>query len=97
MSKTVKVESVEVARRAQATEECLDYALAGAVAYAGGVLTGFSLRVDNVGFLLTLRALFPAGHRVAHIGGMTITEAFLKAVREANADNLHWKVDIFRS
>lgn len=92
---TEKTET-KIARRAEALEECCDHSLAGMVAYAGGTLTGFSIKIGRVDTLLTVRALFPAGHMIAWVGGESIVEVLLKSVRLASADSLRWKADKYR-
>lgn len=83
-------------RRAESLEECLDYALKGAVAYSGGIMTGLSMRMGDSDYLLTLRADFPAGPMVTWVGGTNIVEIFLKAVRETNDGKLSWRIDKYR-
>lgn len=92
------VDSAKIAldRRPVAIEECLDYALLGAVAYCGGVMTGFSIKIGEVDILLTLRAEFPAGHMIAWVGGDSVVDIMLKAKRFASSEDLRWKADKYR-
>lgn len=89
-------DQVVVDRRPVAIEECLDYALLAAVAYSGGILTGFSVKIGEVDILLTLRARFPAGHMIAWVGGDSIADILLKAKRFASSEDLRWKDDKYR-
>lgn len=88
---------VEVSRRATKLEEVLDHGLAGSIAYQGGELTGFSLKIGNVDYLVTLRAYFPAGHRISWVGASSMTEVILKAERLAAGGLLDWLEDKYRS
>jgi len=95
-SKEEKSVQVEIGRRAVKLEEVLDHGLAGAIAYGGGELTGFSMKVGNVDYLVTLRAVFPAGHRISWVGAANMTEAILKAERLAVNGDLDWSQDKYR-
>lgn len=87
---------VEVGRRAEKITEVLDHGLAGSIAYQGGVLTGFSMRVGQVDFLITLRASFPGGHKIAWVGAENMTEVILKSERLAAGNALEWRNDKYR-
>jgi len=87
---------VDVSRRAAKLEEVLDHGLAGAIAYNGGELTGFSLKIGNVDYLVTLRAFFPAGHRISWVGANSMTEVILKAERLAAGGLLDWLEDKYK-
>lgn len=97
MSQKVKKEQrLPASRRASKVEEVLDHGLVGTLAYQGGELTGFSMKVGNVDYLLTLRAYFPAGHKVSHVGAANMTEVILKAERLAAEGRLDWSRDKYR-
>lgn len=78
-------------------EEALDHGLSGAVAYSGGELTGFSMKIGVSDYLLTIRALFPAGHMIGWVGGESMVEVLLKAVRMANVGEVRWHLDQYRN
>lgn len=86
----------ELGRRTIALEECLDHGLIAAVAYSGGEMNGMSFKMKQDDYLLTIRAEFPAGHMVCHVGGVTIADVLLKASRDGFEDNLHWTKDKYR-
>lgn len=97
MSKT-EDSSVDVVvdRRAKKLEEVLDHGLAGTIAYQGGEFTGFSMKVGNVDYLLTLRAHFPAGHLISWVGASGMAEVILKAERLAAEGRMEWQGDKYR-
>lgn len=86
----------ELGRRTIALEECLDHGLFAAVAYSGGEMTGMSFKCGEDDYLLTIRALFPAGHMVSHVGGVKIADVLLKASRDGFSDKLDWSKDKYR-
>lgn len=88
-------EEVRLEKRAKAIAKAVDYGLVGAVAHAGGVLTGFSVKLSEGDVLLTLRAHLPAGAQVAFVGSETLGGALLRAVKEGRSDNLRWRPDRF--
>lgn len=87
---------LDVSRRAGKLEEVLDHGLAGSIAYQGGELTGFSMKVGNADYLVTLRAYFPAGHRVSWVGAKSMTEVLLKSERLAASGQLDWGKDKYK-
>ncbi len=89
-------QSTELERRTVALEECLDHGLFAAVAYSGGEMTGMSFKCGEDDYLLTIRALFPAGHMVCHVGGVKIADVLLKASRDGFSDKLSWSKDRYR-
>lgn len=94
--KVVQPTQVPISRRAKKLEEVLDHGLAGSIAYQGGELTGFSMKIGNVDYLVTLRAYFPAGHRISWVGAESMTEVILKAERLAAEGGLQWKEDRYK-
>lgn len=66
-----------------------------AVGHAGGVLTGFSVKLGDYDTLMTLRAVFPAGSQIAFVGAEDLPGALAKATREAGSDRLRWRSDRF--
>ncbi|MCK5487930.1 MAG: hypothetical protein KAI86_17045 [Desulfobacterales bacterium] len=70
----------------------VEFELVGAIAHAGGVLVGLSVRYSEVDCLMTLRADLPAGRRIAFVGGASLADCFRRAVNEAYRDKLSWKV-----
>lgn len=91
-----KVELQTEVRRATKLEEVLDHGLSGKIAYSGGDLTGFSMKIGNSGYLLTLRARFPGGHMVSWVGAENMTEVILKSERLASQEALEWNKDKYR-
>lgn len=88
---------VETTRRAAKLEEVLDHGLSGSIAYQGGDLTGFSMKIGNVDYLVTLRASFPGGHKVSWVGASSMTEAILKCERLVVEGKLEWVPDKYKS
>lgn len=70
----------------------VEFELVGAIAHAGGMLVGLSVKYSEVDCLMTLRADLPAGRRIAFVGGATLADCFRRAVNEAYQDKLTWKV-----
>jgi hypothetical protein len=91
-----EVEGFKVSRRSEKLAEVLDHGLSGTIAYQGGELTGFSMKIGNVDFLITLRAYFPAGHRISWVGAASMVECILKAERLAAEGGLSWAKDKYR-
>jgi hypothetical protein len=73
----------------------LEFELVGSIAHAGGVLTGFSVKIGEGDVLMTLRAKLPGGRMVAFVGCPDIPSCFRKAVTEAYSDGLRWRADEF--
>lgn len=73
----------------------LEFELVGAIAHAGGILTGFSMKIGDSDVLMTLRA--EIGHRkmVSFVGCPDMSSCFRKAVTEAYHDGLQWREDQF--
>lgn len=97
VKQTVKLQEAPASRRAVALEELLDTGLAGAIAYAGAELTGFSMKVGAVDSLVTLRALFPAGHMIAWVGADSMAETLLKSVRLIKSSDIRWHPDRYKA
>lgn len=66
-----------------------------AVGHAGGVLTGFSIKLSDYETLCTLRAVFPAGSRIAFVGADDLPAVLAKSMRDAGSDRLQWRNDRF--
>lgn len=64
-----------------------------AVANAGGVLTGLSIKIEQMDVLVTVKAILPAGAMIAFVGAETLDHGLRKVVREAQRDQLRWKED----
>lgn len=75
----------------------IEFDLVKAVAHAGGVLNGYSVRCGGHDSLLTLRVTLAGKELVAFVGAGTEADAFRKAVREAYSDKLSWRPDKFRT
>lgn len=69
--------------------------LESSVAYAGAILTGFSMRLGEGETLMTLRVILAGRRQVSFVASGTMAQCFAKAVREAKSDRLRWKVDKF--
>lgn len=83
------------AKRHEAVLRTLEFGLEGAVGHAGGVLTGFSVKMDEWECLVTLRAVLDGKPCIAFVGSDTLISCLLKAEREAQRDNLTWRADKF--
>jgi hypothetical protein len=71
----------------------LNGGLEEAVSRAGGTLTGINVKMGEGDVLLILKAVFPAGAQVGFVGGETLPDVILKAVREAGRDQVKWRTD----
>lgn len=87
---------VTTTKKANKLEEVLLHGMMGSIAYAGGELSGFSMKIGQVDYLITLRARFPAGHMISWVGGENMVEVFLKAERLAASGELSWRQDRYR-
>lgn len=81
------------ARLDKLTLQACNGGLESAVARAGGVLQGLSIRVDEYEVLVTIKADFPAGPQVAFVGAEDVAGALRKGMREADRDTLQWRED----
>jgi len=75
------------------TLEACNGGLEAAVARAGGILRGLSIRIDEYEVLVTIKAEFPAGPQVAFVGSEDVGGAMRKGMREAARDALQWRTD----
>lgn len=93
---TLTMEEVRLQKQ-QARDKSLvaavEYELAGAIAHAGGDLTGLSVKFGELDCLLTLRAKITANNCVAFVGAPTLSDCFRKAVVDAFHDKLKWRKD----
>jgi hypothetical protein len=64
-----------------------------AIERSGGMLGGFSVKLNGGDCLLILKADFPAGSQISFVGANDFSEAIIKAVRLGNQDKLVWKAD----
>lgn len=76
-----------------AVYRAVDFELEGAVAHAGAVLTGFSVKLGDGEVLITLRASLAGRPQIAFVGSGDLPGCLLKVVREAMSDRLRWKDD----
>jgi len=83
------------ARRRQKAGKALDGGLESAVQRAGGELLGFSVKIGELDYLMTLRARFPAGRRVSFVGADSLVHLVPKVMVLAGNDELKWKEDKF--
>lgn len=80
----------------KALVRAVEFELQSAVALTGGVLTGFSVKIDEWQTLITLKAIVDDVPSVSFVGADSLTGCFLKAVREARSDKLAWREDKWR-
>lgn len=87
----------EVARNQVEREilAALEFELVGSIAHAGGVLTGFSMKVGDSDCLMTLRAEYGHKRMVAFVGCPDMSSCLRKAVTAAYSDGLKWREDAF--
>lgn len=74
----------------------LEFGLVGAIAHAGGVLTGFSVKIGDSDVLMTLRAVVAGRQQIAFVGCPDLPSCFRKAVTEAYHDGLRWREDAYQ-
>ena len=71
----------------------VDGGLEAAVAHAGGVLTGFSIRLNSGDCLMTMRVVLAGRRQIAFVGSDTLGNVLRKATREARKDGLTFRDD----
>jgi len=81
------------ARRRDRVLVAVNGGLYNGVSRAGGILLGFSVKLDEFDCLLTLRAEFPAGRMVSFVGGYDLADVLQKAAKGAAGDGLRWRED----
>lgn len=80
-------------KTAEAAKKAVDGGLEEAVGWAGGVLTGFSIRMGEEETLMTLRVVLAGRKQIAFVASGTLAQCLAKAVREAKSDKLRFKPD----
>lgn len=80
-------------KRHKALIKALEFDLSGSIAHHGGVLTGFSVKLEEWECLITLRAVVENVPSIAFVGSDDIINCILKAVREARRGKLQWRED----
>lgn len=75
----------------------VEFELAGAIAHAGGELTGISVKFGELDCLMTLRAVVTSNKCIAFVGAPTLSDCFRKAVTDAYHDRLKWREDKWAS
>jgi hypothetical protein len=93
---TRQIEAAAESRQARLdkmTVKACNGGLESAVAHAGGLLSGLSIRIDEYEVLVTIKATFPGGPQVAFVGAEDVAGALRKGMREAARDSLNWKAD----
>lgn len=80
-------------RRQGALVKALEYGLAGTLEGQGITLIGFAVIYDAYECLMTLKADIGGTRKVAFVGGGSVAECVLRALRAAQADRLRWKED----
>jgi len=85
----------EVERQKKATRllRVCDGGFAGKIRKSGGVLTGFSVKVGDEDYLMTIRAEYDGNKVISWVGASSLQNLLLKAYREAARENLRWKAD----
>lgn len=71
----------------------MEYGLEGAVGHSGGILTGFSVKLNEWECLMTVRAVRGETPMVAFVGSDSLVNCMLKAERDAASDKLVWRED----
>lgn len=71
----------------------VEYGIEDNVQALGGTLTGFSVSIRGVDYLMTLRARFEEKAMIAFVGAGTLGDLVIKAADEAKRNKLHWKPD----
>ena len=73
----------------------VEFELVGSIAFMGGQLLGFSVKISEVDCLLTLRADFEGRRMVCFVGAPDIGGCLRKSVVEGHNNTLKWKEDRF--
>lgn len=73
--------------------KCVEYGLEGAVAHAGGSLTGLAVKLGEGDCLLTVKAVVAGRAQISFVGSHSLAGCLLKAEREAKLDRLRWRAD----
>lgn len=98
MSRQLEVQrEIQQAKRDSELLQVIEFGLVGSVSHSGGVLTGFSVKIDEWETLMTLRAVRDGVSCVAFVGAGTLPDCLRKASRAAQKDSLHWRVDRYAS
>lgn len=84
----------EASRRLKVVH-AMDYGLERAIQGAGRAFYGFTYRHRPGDTLLVLKASKDGTREVAFVGSSSLSEAILKAVREAATEDLVWKMDSY--
>lgn len=83
------------AKHLKSVAQAVDFRLVGSVAGSGGELLGLSVRLSPVEVLVTLRADFEGRPMVCFVGASTWGHALVKAVFQAQRNELRWQADKF--
>ncbi len=73
----------------------LEFGMEGSIGHAGGKLTGFSIKIGESDYLMTVRADFDAGRQVCFVGGPSLGDLFRKVVTDAYSNKLSWREDVY--
>jgi hypothetical protein len=84
-----------LARRNKQILLSIEGGLSDALARAGAVLLGFSVKHGDLDCLITLRVELAGRRQIAYVGSSTLGDCLVKAMREARSDKLRWKDDRF--
>ena len=71
----------------------VEFGLVGSVAHSGGVLTGFSVKIEEWECLMTIRAIKDDVPKISFVGSDSLLNCLLKAERDARNDKLVWRED----
>lgn len=86
---------IQQSKRDRALVQAIEYELVDAVASAGAILDGFSVRLGGNDVLVTLRGELAGRRQVCFVGGESLSDSLRKVVREAKQDKLVWRADKF--
>lgn len=71
----------------------LEYGLVDAVQDTKRTFVGFAAKFGGSDWLLTVKGDLGDERQVAFVGGATLGDALVKAMREARTDKLRWRAD----
>lgn len=74
----------------------LEFSLAGAIQFQGGVLRGLSIRYGDFDCLLTLKADFEGAWKVSNVSSDTMMNVLLKTISDAEKGRLSWRADKYQ-
>jgi len=90
-----QIQEQRTAKRHLELVKTIEYGLLGAVSHSGGILSGFTIKINDGECLLVLKADFGHLHRVAFVSGEDVGTVLIRGMNLARRDALNWKADAY--